>query len=623
MKSRHLLLSSVFTLTLRLSVLPAAEENVIYGQEAFIKASNPDPGDAFATVLAADGAWLVSGAPRESSNSTTIDIGQGNDSSVNAGAAYVYERAVDGTWSQRSYLKASTLGAGDSFGSAVAISGNTVVVGAPDEDSASLTDGTNNAAAASGAAYVFIRTGSTWTQQAYLKASNLEANDHFGTSVAISGDTIIIGAPDEDSAATGLNGDGANNALLASGAAYIFVRTGSTWSQQAYVKASNPSSGDAFGGAVALSGGTAVIGAMQEDSAAVGINGAQANEAAAGAGAAYVFVRSGSQWMQQAYVKASNTGVGDGFGIALAVDGDTLAVGADKEDSGARAVNGSEADNTATDAGAAYVFTRSAGQWMQQAYLKPESTDANDRFGQAVGLSGDRLAIGGINEDSPAVGVEGDSTVNISATANYGAAYVYLRTGATWAPEAYLKASNTGQGDLFGCSIAMLSGQIAVGARAEDSASGGINLSLLAQANDAATTAGAAYVFTLKPLSPIQVWRNLHFGVRLGKGSAANLADPDSDGVLNLAEFAFGQNPLQSDSNLTPHPVFTGGTLHLSFPAPAGVSGVTYIAETTSTLASGDWTTVPDTGTNGQHAFTVPATAATLKFFRLRVSASN
>ncbi|MCA8942221.1 MAG: FG-GAP repeat protein, partial [Planctomycetes bacterium] len=139
------------------------------------------------------------------------------------------------------FLKASNTGGDDRFGWAVAQSGDTIVVGAFLEDSdATGIDGVDNdLAEESGAAYVFVRSGSTWVQQAYLKASNTNVGDRFGHSVAISGDTIVVGAREEDSGATSVDGNQTSNGQPDAGAAYVFVRTGSTWTQQAYLKASN------------------------------------------------------------------------------------------------------------------------------------------------------------------------------------------------------------------------------------------------------------------------------------------------------------------------------------------------------------------------------------------------
>jgi hypothetical protein len=196
----------------------------------------------------------------------------------------------------------------------------------------------------------------------YAKASNPGPNDFFGVAVALSsdGNTLAVGAQLEDSAATGIGGDQASNAAADSGAVYVFIRSGGTWSQQAHVKASNTGAGDQFGRAMALSGdsNTMAVGARLEDSAATGINGDQADNSAASSGAVYVFTRSGVSWSQQAYVKASNTGVGDDFGesVPLSSNGNTLAVGVRFEDSAATGIGGNQADNSALDSGAVYLY---------------------------------------------------------------------------------------------------------------------------------------------------------------------------------------------------------------------------------------------------------------------------
>src|SRR5262249_18331914 len=156
----------------------------------------------------------------------------------------------------------------------------------------------------------------------------------------VSDDTVVVGAGLEASVATGVNGNPADNSAPSAGAAYVFVRSGTVWSQQAYLKASNTGAVDNFGISVAVSGDTVVMGAPGESSGATGVNGNQADNSAPSAGAAYVFVRTGTVWSQQAYLKASNTGTGDQFGSSVAVSGDTVVVGANGEDSAATGVNG-------------------------------------------------------------------------------------------------------------------------------------------------------------------------------------------------------------------------------------------------------------------------------------------
>jgi hypothetical protein len=176
--------------------------------------------------------------------------------------------------------------------------------------------------------------------------------------VAISGDTAIVGASSESSNATGVNGNQSNNSAPGSGAAYVFARSGTVWSQQAYLKASNTNAGDSFGFSVAVSGDTAIVGAPVEASNATGVNGNQSDNSASFSGAAYVFVRNGAAWTQQAYFKASNTESNDEFGRnAVAISGNTAIVGAWHEDSNATGINGNQSNNSAADAGAAYVFT--------------------------------------------------------------------------------------------------------------------------------------------------------------------------------------------------------------------------------------------------------------------------
>ena len=261
-----------------------------------------------------------------------------------------------------------------------------------------------NNALYSGAAYVFVRNGTNWSQQAYLKASNTDADDEFGSAVAISGQTVVVAAHFEDSNATGVNGDGSDNSAANSGAAYVFVRSGTNWSQQAYLKASNTEAGDEFGVSAVVSGDTVVVAAPHEGSNATGVNGNQTNNNAANSGAVYVFVRSGTNWSQQAYLKASNTGAGDNFGEPVDVSGDTVVVGAESEASNATGVNGNQSNNNAANSGAAYVFVRNGTNWSQHAYLKASNTGANDVFGNSVAVSGDTVVVGAAFEDSNATG---------------------------------------------------------------------------------------------------------------------------------------------------------------------------------------------------------------------------
>ena len=395
-------------------------------QQAYLKASNTDANDHFGKSVAISNDTIVVGSPYEASAATGVDGDQNDNSANRAGAAYVFVRNGT-TWTQQAYLKASLTDAFDLFGTSVAVSNNTIVVGAYGEDSAATGvdgDQNDNNAGSAGAAYVFVRDGTTWTQQAYLKASNTGVGDQFGYSVAVSNDTIVVGARGESSAATGVNGDQNDNSASNAGAAYVFVRNGTTWTQQAYLKASNTDADDHFGYPVAVSNDTIVVGAWPEDSATTGVNGDQINNSAVDAGAAYVFVRDGTTWTQQAYLKASNTDAYDGFGGSVAVSNDTIVVSANLEDSAATGVNGDQINNSAVDAGAAYVFVRDGTTWTQQAYIKASNTDADDYFGLRVAVSNDTIVVGALGEASAATGINGDQNDNSAQGA--GAAYVFV-----------------------------------------------------------------------------------------------------------------------------------------------------------------------------------------------------
>ncbi|CAN5502218.1 hypothetical protein BH20VER3_BH20VER3_04510 [soil metagenome] len=480
-------------------------------QLAYLKASNSDAGDSFGSAVAVSGDTVVVGAPFESSNATGVNGDETDNSALSAGAAYVFVRNGN-IWSQQAYLKASNTDAGDRFGISVSISNDTLLIGADSESSNATGINGNQAdnnAQHSGAAYVFVRNGDTWTQQAYLKASNTNSFDTFGWSAAVSDNTAVVGAVDEDSDATGVNGDEFNEQAGSSGAAYVFVRDGDTWTQQAYLKASNTDIADEFGFSVAISGTTVVVGAVYESSNATGVNGDETDDSLISAGAAYVFVRNDDTWTQQAYLKASNTVIGNFFGGSVAVSSDTVVIGAIGDPSSATGVNGDQNNNDAPISGAAYVFVRNGDTWSQQAYLKASNTDPGDEFGFSVAASGSTAIVGARLESSKAVGVNGDQTDNSAFGA--GAAYVFVRndTAATWSQQAYLKASNTNADDLFGTSVAVSGDTVVSGAIFESSKATGVNGD---ENNNSAAQAGAAYVFTLGPATLLNISSRLNVG---------------------------------------------------------------------------------------------------------------
>jgi hypothetical protein len=395
-------------------------------QEAYVKASNTGDDDYFGCEVALSGDVLAVAACNEDSAARGIDGNQNDESAQGSGAVYVFRR-TGATWQQEAYVKSSNSDSADRFGAGLALSGDTLVVGAPYEDSQATGvngDEDDDSVMDSGAVYVFRHTGTAWQQEAYLKASNTGFIDNFGVSVAVSGDTIAVGAWFEGSAARGVDGDQANGDAPYSGAVYVFRRTETSWQQEAYVKASNTGSEDYFGQAVALAGDTLAVGAFGEDSASQGVGGNEDDNAATDSGAVYVFRRTGADWQQEAYVKASNTTAGDELGRDIALSGDTLAVGAQREDSAAQGVDGNDDDNAAQDSGAVYVFRRTDMAWQQAAYLKGSNTGAHDFFGYSVALSDDTLASGASEEDSEATGVGGDQGDTHGGTQS-GAVYIF------------------------------------------------------------------------------------------------------------------------------------------------------------------------------------------------------
>jgi hypothetical protein len=435
----------------------------------YVKASNTGAGDWFGASIALAADGNTLAVGASAEGSAATGIdGNQADDSAPESGAVYLFSRNGSSWSQQAYLKASNSGAGDWFGYSVTLAA----------DGNTLAVGSPNQGGASGAVYLFGRSGATWSEQAYLKSSNSAADDGFGSSVALAadGNTLAIGAVGEDSNATGIDGDQTNNTATNSGAVYLFSRNGSNWSQQAYVKASNTGTDDQFGRSVALAadGNTLAVGVRFEDSAATGIGGNQGNNSAVNSGAVYLFSRSGASWGQQAYLKAANTEAGDWFGysVALAADGNTLAVGA---------------PNEAIFTGAVYLFSRSGSNWSQQAYLKASNTGI-----VALTADGNTLAVGTVGEDSNATGTGGDQT-NGSAE-NSGAVQLFSRSGGSWSEQAFVKAANTGIGDAFGYSVALAADgkTLAVGALGEQSSATGTGGN---QADNSASASGAVYLY--------------------------------------------------------------------------------------------------------------------------------
>src|SRR5262245_2799498 len=380
-------------------------------QQQKLIASDSAAGDAFGVSVASSDDTALVGA--------YVDDHPG---ASNAGSAYVFIRSGS-EWTQQAKLVAADAGADDLFGVSVAVWGDPALVGAINDD--------HEGGTLAGSAYVFVRSGSVWTQQAKLIASDAAANDRFGTSVALSGDTAVIGAYLDDHAGG-----------IDAGSAYVFVRSGSVWTQQAKLMASDAAANDWFGHSSALSGDTAMVGAVQDDHAS-GTN----------AGSAYVFVRSGSEWTQQAKLIASDAAAFDFFGQSAALFGDTALVGA----------------TGSSTPGSVYVFVGGGSQWTQQTELIASDPDVNDQFGSRVALSEDTALVGAFHNDH-------------AGGADAGSAYLFARSGTMWTQQSKLTASDAAPGDNFGFSVALAADTAVVGAFADDHAGGNF--------------AGSAYVFT-------------------------------------------------------------------------------------------------------------------------------
>jgi hypothetical protein len=388
-KSLRFALSALFLLTgLSLAGAGAPAQpafgSVSWVESLRLEASDGELPDQFGHAVALDGDTLLVGAFRDDAF---------------RGSAYVF--VWDGaTWTEQAKLVAPDGLAEDYFGYSVAIDGDTAALGAYLRGSAK------------GAVYMFVRSGTTWSHQATLEAADVTAPDGFGVAVALEDDTVVATAYWDDSRA---------------GSAYVFTRTGTTWTERARLVASDRVGGDNFGSAVALSGGTVAIGAAGDDSRT---------------GATYVFTGSGGAWTQQAKITAADGVSSDAFGHTASLEGDTLAIGAPGDDA-AR--------------GSTYIVTRTSGSWTQQAKITASNGVANDYFGSALSLDGDSLAVGAY-----------------VAAGYQGAAYVFSRSGTSWSEQGTITASNGVANDYFGFSLAMDDGVLAVGALGANSIRGSL-----------------------------------------------------------------------------------------------------------------------------------------------------
>ena len=328
-------------------------------------------------------------------------------------------------WTQQDKLVAPDGGADDNFGFSVALDGNTALVGAYRD-----TVGGNFE---TGSAYVYRWNGSQWIAPAKLTASDGQAGDLFGQAVAVSGTTVMVGAR--------LGG------TTDTGSVYVFRWDGNQWVEETALTASDGAEGDWFGNAVALSGNTVLVGAYTDD---VG--------GKIDAGSAYVFRWDGDHLVEEAKLTASDGKAEDLFGTSVALSGDTIQVGAQRANPGG--IQG---------AGAVYVYRWDGNQWVERAKLTASDAGIGDKFGYSVALNGEFAALVGAVQD------------NIGGIADLGSAYVFLWNGSQWVEQAKLTASDGQTKDQFGVSVDLGDKIALVGARLDD-VSGN-------------TDAGSAYVF--------------------------------------------------------------------------------------------------------------------------------
>lgn len=334
------------------------------------------------------------------------------------------------------------------------------------------------------------------TTISYIKASNTDNSDGFGTSVSIYNDVFVVGAPQEDSGSTGVNGDQGNPGTAdLSGAAYVFRYNNFTkqWAQESYLKASNTGPGDKFGKSCSIYNNVIVIGAEYDNSGATGVNGDGGATGTDYAGGAHIYRYNelSKEWAHEAYLKASNADASDLFGASITNYGNIAVVGAPLEKGGDTGINGDQTSNIGVETGAVYVYRYNGSVWEYESYIKASNPVINSiRFGWSIGSYENRLVVGAPFERSGATGVNGDQS-DVSAN-NAGAAYVFKYNGNVWTQEAYLKASNTEASDQFGRSVSIHNNVIAVGAPFEPGGSTGINGN---QSDNSKPASGAVYVY--------------------------------------------------------------------------------------------------------------------------------
>ncbi|WP_353780058.1 T9SS type A sorting domain-containing protein [Winogradskyella sp. 3972H.M.0a.05] len=397
--------------------------------------------DQFGYAVAIDGEYAVIGARLEDSDQS------GGNLMSQAGAAYVFRRDNDGNWSEVQKIVASDRSSNDEFGTSVDISGDYIIVGAPEN--------------VAGTAYIFERTGNVWSEVIKLESSDGENNDLFGFSVAIDGNAAIVGAYNEEEDEFG------GNSLDEPGSAYIFERINNSWTQIKKLVASDRDNDDWFGYAVDIQGNHAVIGSHFED------NDSNGNNVLDNSGSVYVFEKMGGSWLETQKLTALDREEDDEFGYSVSIDGNYLIVGAYLEEDD---ING---NNNLSSSGSAYIYKKDGSSWSQLQKLVPSDRALGDQFGYSVAIRGDYIVIGAYKEDEDSDGL---NTLN-----NAGSAYIFENdTNDVWSETDKIIASDREAQDNFATAVALTEDYIIVGVHFEDEDENGQN-SLF--------SSGSAYIY--------------------------------------------------------------------------------------------------------------------------------
>lgn len=458
--------------------------NVLNKLIQYIKPFNTKENFKFgrSVLLSPDGNTLFVGAPGESATLNDTN----NDAAPNSGAVYIFKFNGD-KWQQTQYLKASNSKINNRFGHSLSLSkdGKTLAIGAMGDKENSILE------TKSGTVYLFHFNGVQWEEQNYIEAPNRDG-DLFGYRVKLNSDgtLLAISAIKEDS--SDIN-DPQDNTSTDSGAVYLY-RFNNSWVLEKYFKASNIGKFDNFGISLSFN--------EQADKLAIGASGESSsnkthiNDDASHAGAVYIFDYKDNVWNQSHYLKSNNIGKNDQFGISVDFtdDGKTLAVGAFGEQSNSDFINKGQTDDSATDAGAVYIFKETNNIWKQSAYIKASNSYIGHHFGFSIDINpqGTLLAVGAPGEDSNSQGFE--NIQNSEMKYSSGATYLFSYDGTNWKQDAYLKAPNSELMDKFGTDVSINTKgtTLAVGSELEDSIATQINGD---QTNNLRPESGAVYVF--------------------------------------------------------------------------------------------------------------------------------